>query len=45
MKFNFPKQEEAVLIYIKHKPTLFEAIKDIAEKEACLRSDARRSIE
>ncbi len=40
MKFNFPKQEEAVLVHLKFKPELFEQIKEIAEKEDCLRSDA-----
>ena len=31
MRLNFPKQEEAVLVHIKLKPTMFEATKDIAE--------------
>jgi hypothetical protein len=38
MKFNFPKQE-AVLIHTKLTPKMFAAIKDIAEKEQCLRAD------
>jgi hypothetical protein len=40
MIFRFPKQEESILIHLKFKPSVFEKIKQIAEREECLRSDA-----
>ena len=39
MLFNFPNKEERVLVNIQLKPEMFRDIRDIAEKEECLRAE------
>lgn len=39
MQFNFPNKEERVLINIKLTKAIFLKIKDIAEREECLRAE------